>query len=75
MMLYVECNDCEWSDNLRGWTEEEDLIGTLYESQIGVLSEEEIRDLGIEGKVKDPMDKFEENPVCPMCGSKNVNTL
>ncbi len=71
-MLSIICNDCGNKDSLRGWVEKQDLIGTKYEHMIDSITEEELYDLEIKGKVKDRWDKFVENPICPECGSKNV---
>lgn len=72
MMLIVNCCDCGEMFSLRGWIEKEDLKGTPYENLINTITDEELRKLEVEGKIKDEMDKFEENPICPECGSKNV---
>lgn len=71
-MLNVICYDCGYMNALRGWVEKEDLKGTKYEDQIDSITEEELFDLAEKGEIKDEWDKFEENPVCPECGSDNV---
>lgn len=75
MMLTVICYNCGYMDSLRGWVEKEDLIGTEYESRINTITEQELDELQEKGEIKDEMDKFEENPICPECGSKNVKAF
>ena len=36
------------------------------------ITDEQLHELERNGMVKDEMDRFEANPVCPECGSKNV---
>lgn len=71
-MLNIVCHNCGYMDSLRGWLEKEDLIGTKYEDRMDSITEEELNDLEERGEIKDEWNKFEENPVCPECGSKNV---
>ena len=72
MMLTVTCNDCGEMFSLRGWIEKEDLKNTPYENVMNTITDEQLQELYRNGMVKDEMDKFEENPICPECGSKNV---
>ena len=71
-MLSVECRDCHFLSSLRGWIEPEDLIGTKWEG----LSQDQIDEMKNKNinifNGLDPWDKFDENPICPYCGSKNV---
>ena len=71
-MLSVICNDCGGMFSLRGWIEKEDLKNTPYENKIDTITEDELYQLEEKGKIKDEWDKFEDNPVCPDCGSENV---
>lgn len=71
-MLEVVCNDCETETSLRGWIEKEDLKNTEYEGLMDTITEDELYELERSGKIKDPWDRFLDNPVCPECGSKNV---
>lgn len=71
-MLQVYCKDCGNETSIRGWLEREDLKGTKYEDRIDTITEDELWELGCTEKVKDPWNKWYENPVCPECGSKNV---
>ena len=52
--------------------EKEDLKNTPYENVMNTITDEQLTELYRNGMVKDEMDKFEENPICPECGSKNV---
>ena len=36
------------------------------------ITKEELWDLEEKGEIKDEWDRWEENPICPDCGSKNV---
>lgn len=72
MMLTVTCNDCGEMFSIRGWIEKEDLKNTPYENAMNTITEEQLTELYRNGIVKDEMDKFAENPICPECGSKNV---
>lgn len=72
MMLTVTCNDCGEMFSLRGWIETEDLKNTPYENVMNTITDEQLQELYRNGMVKDEMDKFKENPICPECGSKNV---
>ena len=75
MMLTVTCCDCGEMFSLRGWVEKEDLKNTPYENRMNTITDEELDELYRNGKVKDEMARFEENPICPECGSKNVAWL
>lgn len=72
MMLTVTYNDCGKMFSIRGWIEKEDLKNTPYENVMNTITDEQLTELYRNGMVKDEMDKFEENPICPECGSKNV---
>lgn len=72
MMLTVICNDCGEMFSIRGWIEKEDLKNTPYENVMNTITDEQLQELYRNGMIKDEMDKFEENPICPECGSKNV---
>lgn len=72
MMLTVTCNDCGKMFSIRGWIEKEDLKNTPYENVMNTITDEQLTELYRNEMVKDEMDKFEENPICPECGSKNV---
>ena len=71
-MLQVLCKDCGSENHLRGWIDKEDLIGTKYEYLINSITEKDLDELEQKGEIKDEWDRWEENPVCPDCGSKNV---
>lgn len=71
-MLTVICNDCGGMFSLRGWIEKKDLKNTPYEKSMDTITNEQLNELSRKGIIKDEWDKFEENPVCPNCGSKNV---
>lgn len=71
-MLEVVCRDCDSKTPLRGWLEKEDLKGTEYEHRMNTVTEDELFVLQESGKVKDPWGRFLDNPMCPVCGSKNV---
>lgn len=71
-MLTVICNDCGEMHSLRGWISKEDLKNTPYEKIMNKITDEQLKELESKGIIKDEWDKFEENPVCPDCGSKNV---
>ena len=71
-MLNIICKDCGYMTSLRGWVEKEDLIGTKYEDMMDSITDDKLSDLEDKGEVKDEWDKFEENPICPECGSKNI---
>lgn len=71
-MLQVICKDCGSENHLRGWVEKEDLKGTKYENLIDAITEEELWELERKGEIKDEWDRFDEDPKCPDCGSKNV---
>lgn len=72
MMLTVSCCDCGEIFSLRGWIEKEDLKNTPYENIMNTITDEQLHDLERNGIIKDEMDRFKENPVCPECGSNNV---
>lgn len=72
MMLSVTCNDCGEMYSLRGWIEKEDLKGTPYENMMNSITEEQLYELHQKGEIKDEMERFEANPICKKCGSKNV---
>lgn len=71
-MLTVECCDCHEATVLRGWVEPEDLKGTQWER----YTQEEIKEAESKNPLifwgLDPWDKFDQNPVCPNCGSDKV---
>jgi len=71
-MLNIVCNNCGHMDSLRGWVEKEDLIGTKYEERMDSITDKELSELEDRGEIQCEWDKFEENPICPECGSKNV---
>ena len=73
-MLQVICKDCKNENHLRGWIEKKDLLGTKYEKLMDTITEEELNELERKGEIKDEWDRWEENPICPDCGSKNVIT-
>ena len=48
------------------------LKGTAYENIMNAITDEQLEELYKNGKIKDEMGKFKENPICPECGSKNM---
>ena len=74
-MLQIHCKDCGSENSMRGWIDKEDLRNTEYEYMMDTITEKELYQLEQEGKIKDQWDKFENNPVCPDCGSSNVITF
>lgn len=58
--------ECDANKDILLWVE------TGYEDRIDTITEDELWELQSTGKVKDPWDKWYDNPVCPECGSKNV---
>lgn len=75
MMLTIICNDCHSEHCIRGWIEKKDLKGTAYENMIATITDKELYELESKGKIKDEVDKFYDNPVCPECGSTNIVEL
>lgn len=71
-MLIIECPNCGHTDALRGWVEPEDLKDTPWAEldEKGII-ELEKRQKGLLDKY-DPWSRFDTNPVCPKCGSKDV---
>lgn len=55
-----------------GMDRKKDLKNTPYEKSMDTITNEQLNELSRKGIIKDEWDKFEENPVCPDCGSKNI---
>lgn len=75
MMLTVTCYDCGEMYSLRGWIKKEDLRGTQFEEKMDRITDTELNELEEKGFICDEVDKFEKNPCCKYCGSKNVTWL
>ena len=71
-MLMVECRRCKHIESLRGWVEPQDLKGTPWDGlDKDGIAELEKRQQGLLDKY-DPWSRFDDNPICPNCGSKDV---
>ena len=71
-MLSVECFSCHNMFALRGWVEPEDLVGTKWEGYTQALIEKAERENPFIFQDLDPWSQFDQNLVCPNCGSANV---